>query len=202
MGGCRTLTSVPKPLILEFGAIPDEGLAVDRALVSRVVADGDERAFRQLYRRHTPAMEHMLRALGVRGEDDLDDLIQETWIRASRRLPDFEWRSALSSWLIGIAINVARRWFRRHRAKVVPLSAAADVALPGQHADSGVVDALIAQLPAKLQKVFLLRAVEGFTFEEIARRMHCTPEAARVRYLRARRALRARVELANETETT
>ena len=63
----------------------------DRTLVERVLERGDERAFRELYRRHTPYLyQFALRVLGGH-EQEAEDVIQETWIRAVGGLAGFRW---------------------------------------------------------------------------------------------------------------
>ena len=81
---------------------------VERRLAERVMAGGDEAAFRELYRRHSPALYGLLlRLLGGR-EAEAQDLLQEVWIRAADRLASFRWQSSLRTWLCGIAVNCAR----------------------------------------------------------------------------------------------
>lgn len=80
----------------------------DRYLVHQVLTQGDELAFRRLYRRHTPRLLRLAGNLTANREIDADDLVQETWIRAVARLGDFEWRSSLITWLAGILVNRTR----------------------------------------------------------------------------------------------
>jgi RNA polymerase sigma-70 factor (ECF subfamily) len=63
----------------------------DRELADRVLVDGDETAFRMLYRRHTPALYQLvLRILGG-NQPDAEDVVQEVWIRAVEGLGQFRW---------------------------------------------------------------------------------------------------------------
>ena len=83
----------------------------------RAVTGGDERAFREIYRRHTPAMYAMALRLLARNAADADDAIQEAWLRAVRGLNAFRGDSALRTWLVGItvrcALEIGRRRTRR-----------------------------------------------------------------------------------------
>src|SRR6476661_9891924 len=73
--------------------------ADDRSLADAVAGTGDERAFRELYRRHTPALYQLvLRMLGGVASD-AEDVVQETWIRAVRQLSKFRWESSLRTWI-------------------------------------------------------------------------------------------------------
>src|ERR1043165_9232741 len=79
----------------------------DEELVRHVVANGSEPAFRVLYGRHSPRLFRLaIRLLG--SESDAEDVIQEVWFRAVPRLPDFQWRSALGTWLCAIVVNLSR----------------------------------------------------------------------------------------------
>src|SRR5262245_34261666 len=87
--------------------------ADDRMLAEAVLRRGEESAFRELYRRHTPALYQLaLRMLGG-SEADAQDVIQETWVRATTRLGGFRWESSFRTWLIGIGLNRARELLRR-----------------------------------------------------------------------------------------
>ena len=75
--------------------------------------------FADLYAQHFDFVWRSLRHLGVL-PPGLDDAVQEVWLTVHRRLESFEARSAASTWLFGIALNVARNHRRgRHRAGVV-----------------------------------------------------------------------------------
>ncbi|HEY0154034.1 MAG TPA: sigma factor, partial [Longimicrobium sp.] len=74
----------------------------DRELADALLLRRDEAAFRALYRRHTPRLfQVVLRVLGG-AEQDAEDVVQETWIRATERLAEFRWEAAFATWLTGI----------------------------------------------------------------------------------------------------
>src|SRR5258708_5838782 len=94
----------------------------ERALVDRFLADRDERAFREIYRQHGPALYGFARHLLER-DAVVEDIVQEAWLRAVRRLPSFDGRSSLRAWLIGFVVNCCReswRDARRHRSEQGP----------------------------------------------------------------------------------
>lgn len=178
--------------------VPNCNEAADRLLVRLILEERSESAFRQLYRSHTPALERLLRAAGIDDEDHLDDIVQETWMRASRILDRFSWRSSFRTWLAGIASNVRREGRRAARLREVRLTetqlASVPDDRPGEPLEGrGPLDALLDGLPARLRTVFELRAVDGLSHTEIAKRLGITAAAVRVRYLRARRQLRDRL---------
>src|SRR5215204_1086719 len=84
----------------------------DRELVEAVVVNGDERAFRELYRRHTPRLYQLVLRL-VESEPDAEDIVQEAWIRATEAAVNFRWDSGFATWLTGIAINRFKELLRK-----------------------------------------------------------------------------------------
>ena len=84
----------------------------DQFLAERIVSGGDESAFRELYRRHTPRLYQFV--LRVMGGDELEaeDVVQDTWLRASRALGGFRWESRFETWLTGIGLNLCRNRLR------------------------------------------------------------------------------------------
>ena len=140
-------------------ALPPD--ADDQLLVRLVLAEGSEAAFRLLYRRHAPRVYRvMLRMLG--SEADAEDALQETWIRASDRLAAFAWRSALGTWLIAIAVNVARDVLDR-RGRWVDVELEEQMLFLETTATIELMDLerAIALLPAGCRAVFVLHDIEG-----------------------------------------
>jgi RNA polymerase sigma-70 factor (ECF subfamily) len=87
----------------------------DRTLAGAIVGHGDEASFRTLYRRHTPSLyPFVLRVLGG-AEEDAEDVIQDTWVRAVRGLATFRWESSFRTWLLGIGLNRAREILRKRK---------------------------------------------------------------------------------------
>ena len=102
----------------------EKGLAVhsDDYLLSVAIA-GDHSAFIELSRRHTPMVLHVLTRI-TKNQDDVEEAMQETLMKAFSHLKTFEGRSSFSTWLTRIGINsalMARRRERKHRE--VPLDA-------------------------------------------------------------------------------
>ena len=108
----------------------------DRDLVGAFLTHRDEASFRALYRAHTPAL-YRFAVLRV-GAAAADDVVQETWLRATRALAGFQWKSMLRTWLTGIALNACRERFRKRGRLVVvpdpvPESSAGEGPGRGQH---------------------------------------------------------------------
>jgi RNA polymerase sigma-70 factor (ECF subfamily) len=159
----------------------------DRDLVTRYLEAREESAFRALYRRHAAAIwRTSLRIAG--NASDAEDIVQETWIRAAERLDRFAWGSALSTWLIGIAINVARER-RRDAGREKPLL---QLVRTASRPDLSVdLERAIAALAPGYREVLVLHDVEGHTHEEIGALLGVDAGTSKSQLSRARRALRA-----------
>lgn len=166
--------------------------ASDRALAERVSRDGDERAFRVLYRRHTPVLYPF--ALRLLGGDELEaeDAVQETWIRATRALSGFRWEASLRTWLLGILLNVCRNLFRRRDRRWLELKEDPVAPVPGVDAEARIdLESAIALLPPGYRSVLVLHDVEGHRHEEIGALLEISPGTSKSQLFHARRALRA-----------
>ncbi|HEY3215216.1 MAG TPA: sigma-70 family RNA polymerase sigma factor [Candidatus Eisenbacteria bacterium] len=170
--------------------------ADDRVLAEALMLRGDEQAFRTLYRRHTPTLYQMaLRLLGG-SEADAEDVVQDAWIRATTRLSTFRWESSFRTWLVGIGLNRAREVLRRRgRRRTIDLAQADGHGVPpSRDGDRVDLERAIAELPDGSRAVLVLHDIEGFTHEEIGRRLKIAVGTSKSQLFAARRALRARLE--------
>lgn len=98
----------------------------DEALVARVIAGDDRRAFAELVRRHQGAIRTLLRRLSAGDTARADDLAQETFLRAYRRLGTFRGEARFGTWLARLAYNAhASEARRRHDPGPAPDEGAA-----------------------------------------------------------------------------
>jgi RNA polymerase sigma factor (sigma-70 family) len=163
----------------------------DAELVEAFLGSGDEAAFRELYRRHTPALyAFAMRFVGGAGRG-AEDVVQETWLRAFDALRRFGGRSALRTWLVGIAINCAREALRRRRRGLPFEVPERDEPAPDPAVRMDLEEA-IRSLPDGYRAVLVLHDVEGMTHAEIGERLGIEPGTSKSQLSRARRALRAR----------
>jgi len=165
---------------------------LDRDLAEAVILTGDEEAFRQLYRRHTPRLyQFVLRFLGGR-EMDAEDVVQEVWIQAVRRLDGFRWESRLETWLTAIGLNVARDHLRKRyrRGETLALDVTDLPARDHPVAERIDLDMAIATLPDGYRTVFVLHDIEGFKHREIAEALAISPGTSKSQLSGARRVLR------------
>jgi RNA polymerase sigma-70 factor (ECF subfamily) len=172
----------------------------DRELSERITRDGDEGAFRALYRRHTPSLyPFVLRILG-HAEADAEDAVQDTWLKAVRALPRFRWESTFRTWLLGIGLNVARESLRR-RARTDGRGTVRELDIPVVPPPTAArldLERAIACLPDGYRTVLLLHDVEGFTHPEISERLDIAIGTSRSQLHHARRALRRMLEPAED----
>jgi RNA polymerase sigma-70 factor (ECF subfamily) len=158
----------------------------DPALVA-AYRNGDERAAAELVGRHAGALGRFLYSLGA-DSDELEDLVQETFFRAFRRVESWRGGASFRSWLLTIGSNILRDQVRKRKGQLVSIEGrdipdradpAADLA--ASEAEDRVRQG-IASLPRLQREVFLLRAQEGTDYGEIAAVLGTTPGAARVHY--------------------
>jgi RNA polymerase sigma-70 factor (ECF subfamily) len=172
---------------------------------------GDRAAFAQLV---DATSAHIYRvALQILGdEQDAEDVLQETFLKAFRSLAEFEGRSSLTTWLYRIAVNEALMLVRKRKpgqaVSVEDNSSDEDedgegmqivdwCCLPeGELLSSEsrqFMDRAVKSLPDSLRLVFVMRDLEGFSIQETAEALNLSESNVKTRLLRAR--LRLREEL-------
>ena len=165
----------------------------DRDLVARFLRDRDEASFRALYRRHSPALYALARRLLANERDAADDVLQDMWIRATLRLPQFRWESALRTWLSGILVNCCRERSREHWRWVSEDEQPAGQPIGDIRPLELTVDVerAIARLPPGSRSVFVLHDCFGLTHQEIATLLGIHPGTSKSQLFHAHRLLRA-----------
>lgn len=177
----------------------------DDAVVDRVRA-GEQALFEVLMRRHNQRLYRVIRAV-MRDESEVEDVMQEAYVRAYACLDQFEGRSQFVTWLTRIAVHEALARSRKRRRFValddgVDIHAIDRARLSGGDPEHdahneelrGVLTAAIDALPAPLRTVFVLREIEGLSSAETATCLEISAENVRVRLHRSRSALRESIE--------
>jgi RNA polymerase sigma-70 factor (ECF subfamily) len=186
---------------------PDE-LLVERA------KRGDTRAFEMLVIKYQRRIERLIARM-VRDVDLVQDIAQESFIRAYRALPQFRGDSAFYTWLYRIAVNTAKKALvDLKRDPLVVESALSSVsddddetsrvereltdgatpeAVLASKEIAETVNAAIAALSEDLRQAITLREIEGLSYEEIAEMMNCPIGTVRSRIFRAREAIALRL---------
>ena len=148
-------------------------------------------AFRALYQRHTPAVYQFVLRLVGGNVPEAEDVVQETWMRAAKGLQGFRWKSALRSWVMGIALNRVRELARKKKRSLVEVDQEWELAAPS--VDPGIpldLNRALELLPPGFRTVLVLHDVEGFTHREIADAMGSSESSVQMLLHRAMTALK------------
>jgi RNA polymerase sigma-70 factor (ECF subfamily) len=184
----------------------------DALLVERVKR-GDTRAFEMLVVKYQRRIERLIGRM-VRDVDLVQDIAQESFIRAYRALPNFRGDSAFYTWLYRIAVNTAKKALMDIKRDPVITNSALHTADEGEEtlsaentlSDAETPDAVLASkeiaaavnaavenLSEDLRQAVTLREIEGLSYEEIAEIMNCPIGTVRSRIFRAREAIAVRL---------
>ncbi|MFN2315872.1 MAG: RNA polymerase sigma factor [Gemmatimonadales bacterium] len=158
-----------------------------------LAARGDSEAFERLYRRHVARVNALARWL--LGDDEVDDAVQEVFIRVWQKLDTFAGNSAFGTWLHRVAVNLILR--RRQNRGTRRQRFAEDeegmlrAASPPSTPDLRVaIERAVDLLPAGAREVFVLHDMEGYKHEEISGMLGVDPGTSRSQLHRARMLLR------------
>ncbi|MBS2532654.1 sigma-70 family RNA polymerase sigma factor [Catenulispora sp. NF23] len=172
------------------------GLAeVDDRLLAARAADGDDEAFEHLVHRYAPRMLTLAtRILGDRTE--AEDAVQEAFVAAWRALPGFRADSQFPTWLYRIVTNKCLNLLRARRPNA-PLEDAGELRAPaGDPADAAEATETLRTLGQALDSLtdeqracWVLREMDGLSYEEIGRILGIGEPSVRGRIHRARKAL-------------
>ena len=185
----------------------------EAVLVQRAAA-GDHRAYELLVIKYQRRIERLIGRL-VRDVDLVEDIAQETFIRAWRALPQFRGDAQFYTWLYRIAVNTAKKALlelkrdptvteaalrssdeddetsRRENELISESTPETELAA---REIAAAVNAAMEALPDDLRQAITLREIEGLSYEEIAETMNCPIGTVRSRIFRAREAISARVK--------
>jgi len=182
---------------------------IDLQLVERVRA-GDKQAFGLLVEKYQRKLLRLLSRM-VRDPDEVEDIAQETFIKAYRALPQFRGDAAFYTWLYRIGVNTAKNHLASRGRAMPTLSeqalddddepddrlAVKDIGTPESELLSKqmviAVNEAVDALPEELRQAITLREMEGMSYEEIAEAMDCPIGTVRSRIFRAREAIAAKL---------
>ena len=192
----------------------------DHALVERANA-GDTRAFELLVIKYQRRIERLVGRM-VRDVDLVQDITQETFIRAYKALHQFRGEAQFYTWLYRIAVNTAKKsLMEMRRSPIITESAlhnrsdddetsvieqelitqeTPETVLAAQEI-AQAVNAAMEALPEDLRQAVTLREIEGLSYEEISQAMDCPIGTVRSRIFRAREAISAKVKPLLESQS-
>jgi RNA polymerase sigma-70 factor, ECF subfamily len=211
---------------LADAADPAASVDADRALVS-LAQSGDERAYEMLVIKYQRRIERLVGRM-VRDVDIVQDIAQETFIRAWRALRNFRGDAQFYTWLYRIAVNSAKKHLMDVKRDPIITEAAlrgadneddetsfADHPLNNRSNDSDTpesayaakeiaqaVNAAMDALPEELRQAITLRELEGLSYEEISEMMNCPIGTVRSRIFRAREAISSKIKPMLQKQTT
>jgi RNA polymerase sigma-70 factor (ECF subfamily) len=160
----------------------------------RLAVEGDARAFERLYRTHHARVFSV--ALRMAGPRWAEDLTQEVFIRAWKKLGTFRRESSFGTWLYRLAVNLIlsrRQTLRRREQQQVSGGEEMLERLPSKGENPGWAmdfERAIQELPEGAREVFVLYEVQGFPHAEIGRMMGISPGTSKSQLHRARMILR------------
>ncbi len=183
----------------------------DTELVERTIA-GDQRAYGLLVLKYQRRIQRLIGRM-VRDVDLVEDIAQETFVRAYRALHQFRGDAQFYTWLYRIAVNTAKKFLldlKNNPAssekfssndeddetswrKSEPMTHEGPESILAAKEIAAVVNAAMDALPADLRQAIVLREIEGLSYEEIADAMNCPVGTVRSRIFRAREAISNRV---------
>ena len=175
----------------------DRARADQDAIDVEFAVSGDTLAFERIYRRHVGRVQALARWL--LGHDDVDDVLQEIFIRVWEKLDTFKGQAAFSTWLHRLATNVVLRrrqssktYAARHSGSELELEGASSNRMtPGLAVD---LETAVERLPERARRVFVLHDMAGYKHHEIGDMLGITAGTSRSQLHHARMSLRAYFE--------
>ena len=184
----------------------------DLMLVERTVA-GDDRAFELLVIKYQRRIQRLIGRM-VRDVDLVEDIAQETFIRAYKALHQFRGDAQFYTWLYRIAVNTAKKsllelkrdltvsesYFKTDdddetkTSRNEPIADETPETVYAAKEIAAMVNTALAALPEDLRQAVTLREIEGLSYEEISAAMNCPIGTVRSRIFRAREAISAKVK--------
>lgn len=192
----------------------------DAMLVERAVA-GDQGAFELLVIKYQRRIQRLIGRM-VRDVDLVEDIAQETFIRAYRALHQFRGDAQFYTWLYRIAVNTAKKFLlelkrdptvsqsafkstedgdETYYAESEPRSDETPESVLAAKEIAVAVNTALAALPEDLRQALILREIEGLSYEEISGVMDCPIGTVRSRIYRAREAISVKVKPMLEKQT-
>src|SRR5467141_4462666 len=182
-----------RPAMVTAGRVPDEGDVVSLVAAAR---EGDRAAFGRLYERYARMVHGIL--LGRAPLEEVEDLLQDVFVRAMRQVHTLRDVNCFGGWLATVARNRAND-FHRRSVGLVEFTDEAPSQAPEKRSRSGVGDdgaailGVIRGLPEAYRETLILRLVEGMTGPEIADRTGLTAGSVRVNLHRGMQMLREKL---------
>jgi len=185
------------------------GVFDESALVAKA-REGDTAAYNQLMTRYSPKIYRLAKHI-TQHEEDAEDVLQETFLKAFEHLGDFQGQSKFYTWIVRIAVNESLMKLRKRKSdRTVPLDEPLDtgedtvvreIAVWDENPEQKysreelgqILDEAVQALKPVFRTVFVLRDIEELSTEETAEALGISIPAVKSRLLRARLQLREKL---------
>jgi RNA polymerase sigma-70 factor (ECF subfamily) len=192
----RPVIPFPSKDVAAGSADSRTGAQEEADLVNRCKA-GDVDAFEAVYRQHA-ARVYTLACRMAGSPEDGEDLLQEIFLQAYRKLGSFKGDSSLGTWLYRLALNHCLDYVRSRRAKMSKLTETLDAETshqPMARRDTPIakldLERALERLPDGCREAFVLHDVEGFDHKEVGRLLGIAEGTSKSQVFKARAKLRA-----------
>ena len=131
--------------------------------------------------------------LTANNQFDAEEILQEMWVIAIKKLPHFEWRSKLSTWLTGILINIwreKRRTIEREMTALSTFEMRSETSIAEDEFTKYDLEKAINSLPPGYRQVIILHDIEGYKHREIAELLNIEEGTSKSQLHHARMAMR------------
>jgi RNA polymerase sigma-70 factor (ECF subfamily) len=190
-------------------AVTETGVFDESALVARA-REGDAAAFNELVNRYSRKIYRLAKHI-TQNDEDAEDVLQETFLKAFEHLGDFQGQSKFYTWIVRIAVNESLMKLRKRKSdRTVPLDEPVDtgedtvvreIAVWDENPEQKysrdelgeILEEAIQSLKPAFRTVFVLRDIEELSTEETAEALGISVPAVKSRLLRARLQLRERL---------
>jgi RNA polymerase sigma factor (sigma-70 family) len=172
----------------------------DDFVLVRAASGGDQKAFEQLYRKHSKRLMAVLWRLCGGQQARAEDCLQEAFVKAWQAMPTFRYESAFSTWLHRLAVNIALMEIRSRKGAedleqddtALAFERTTDTASHQTRMQMDLERA-VASLPPRARAVLVLFDIEGWTHEAIAEYCDMAVGSSKAQLHRARTLLREKL---------
>ena len=172
----------------------------DDFVLVRAASAGDQKAFEQLYRKHSKRLMSVIWRLCGGQQARAEDCLQEAFVKAWQALPSFRYESAFSTWLHRLAVNIALMQLRSRKGtedleqddSVLEFERTTDTASHQTRMQMDLERA-VNSLPPRARAVLVLFDIEGWTHEAIAEYCDMAVGSSKAQLHRARSLLREKL---------
>jgi len=173
----------------------------DSELIDKII-QGDKRLYEGIIRKYNQRLYRIARSF-IKNEDEIEDVMQETYIKAYQHLKQFEGKSQFSTWITRILINQANHSLNKEkRVKNHIVTSSEDIPdikpssepTPDQNLMNDemkkYLEQAIDELPGSLRSVYIMREVEGLSVNETSEALSISIENVKTRLHRAKATLK------------